>query len=131
MNVRMIGAAPVSLAWALRLSWLGWGAVGVEALLVDILGYKAFAALVGSAIVTSVYAGLKHHAQEIKKALGEHAGRMEEITNAHAEIIAKQVLTIERFFKMGTRSDDAARRDAADVRVRDESGPFKAFRPVR
>ncbi|WP_344888320.1 hypothetical protein [Streptosporangium longisporum] len=92
------------------------------------LSYKAFAALVGSAIVTSVYAGLKHHAQELKKALDEHAGRMEKVTQAHAEIITKHVLALDRFFTMGLRADDAARRDAADV---NGSGPFPIYRGVR
>ncbi|MFF3443565.1 hypothetical protein [Streptosporangium sp. NPDC002721] len=128
MNIRTVGTAPVPLAWAFRLSGLGWVAVGVEAFLVNLLSYKAFAALVGAAILTSGCAALKYLGQQIEAALDRHAERMEKITRTHADIMNGQVLAIERWFKLGVRSDDAARRDAADVHVRNGTGPFQMYR---
>ncbi|WP_436759419.1 hypothetical protein [Streptosporangium sp. V21-05] len=130
MNIRTVGAAPVSLAWAFRLSGLGWLAVAVEAALVDLLSVKMFAALMGAAAVTSGCAALKYLGQQIEAALDRHAERMEEITRAHADIMAGQVLALERWFKLGARSNEAARRDAADVHAADGlgTGPFRAYK---
>lgn len=87
------------------LSLMMWAAVGAEVLLLDTMTPKAFNAILGAALAVSGWAIMMSHSQ-----------RVEQVTNTHAETIAKQVLTIERFFDMGVRSDSAARLDVAATR---------------
>lgn len=103
----------------MRLAWVGWAVVGVEALLLNLLTPKAFAALIGAALATSGCAAFKQHVK-----------RMEQITAEHAEKMSKQVLAIEKFFDIAIRSDRIARIDAAEGRSTNgfETGPFHVYK---
>lgn len=108
-----IHPTPQTLA---TLAWLSWGVVGVEAFLINLLEFKPFIALLATAMSVSVVSAIHYN-----------AGRGEKATREHAELMAKQILTIERFFEMGVRSDTLAKIDAAErctVNGHD-TGPFK------
>ncbi|WP_326828743.1 hypothetical protein OIE13_22825 [Streptosporangium sp. NBC_01810] len=87
------------------LSLTMWAAVGAEVSLLDITSPKAFDAILGIALTVSGWAIMMYHSQCVKQ-----------ITKTHAETIAKQVLTIDRFFALGVRSDLIARLDVAATR---------------
>lgn len=110
-----INPAPQTLA---MLAWIAWGVVGLESFLIDMLAIKPFAALVAAAATVSVAAAMRYHGQ-----------RVEESTREHAALMSKQILTIERFFEMGVRSDTRAKIDVADSRARNGhgTGPFRVY----
>lgn len=74
----------------------------------------------GSAVIVECTARL------IRK-MEEHAQRVEAATTQHANLLAKHVLALDRFFEMGIQSDRAARADAMNVRPwkRRDSGSFR------
>ena len=125
VDIRTIGAASIS-----GLAALGWVVIGAEVLLVDLFSLKRFAAVAVATAVMSVCSALEYLARHLAMALDQHANRMEQITGRHADVMAKQVLAVERWFGMGVRADVMARQDAADAHAADglDSGPFRAYR---
>lgn len=109
-----IHPTPQTLA---MLAWASWGIIGVESLVVDLLTVKPFAALIAAAVALSVVSAIRYNAQRIEVA-----------TREHAALMARQVLTIERFFDMGRRSDAQAKRDAAFRPMNGhDTGPFTVY----
>lgn len=110
---------PLSSKVLALLSWAVWGVIGIEVLVLDLMTIKAFAALVGGALALSWCVIARYH-----------ASRMATITNAHAEVMTKQVLAIEKFFEMGRRSDALANIQAAAAsRLNgNDSGEFAIYR---
>jgi len=125
LNIRTIGAAST-----FSLAGLGLVAIGAEALLVDLFSLTELTAVAVVTAVASLCGAVEYLARQISKAFDQHALRMERITQTHADVMAKQVLAIERWFTMGVRSDAMVRRDVADVHAEGglDSGPFRAYR---
>lgn len=113
---------PLSSEILAILSWIVWGVIGIEVLVLDAMSLKAFAALVGGALALSWCVIARYH-----------ASRMAAVTDAHAEMMAKQVLTIQKFFDMGRRSDAIASIQAAAANRPNGSGTgeFAVYRSGR
>ena len=125
MNIRTIGAASTY-----GLAGLGLAVICAEALLVDLFSLTELTAVAVVTAVASLCGAVEYLARQIAQAFDQHATRMEQITGRHADVMAKQVLAVERWFGMGVRADVMARQDAADAHTADglDSGPFRAYR---
>lgn len=97
-------------------TYLLWAIVTAEAFL-DLLDTKQFALGLGGAVALAFICITRRHAE-----------RVEKVTREHAAVLAKQVLTIERFFAMGALSDNAARFDARSRVNGSDTGPLAAYR---
>lgn len=77
----------------------------------------------------SSQAALAEVVTNIRAAVADHAARVETATQAHADQISGQVLTVERFFCLGIRSDSIAKIQAAELNAVDSSdtGPATMY----
>ena len=107
------------LAWGIA-AWLAVTEITSTNMLVLAVG-------VGATLVLSAVA--RYCVSRVEKMIVTHADRMEKATSDHAQLLKEHVLALERFFKMGVRSDVLTKFDLAETRSMNghDTGPLKVY----
>ncbi len=94
------------------------GTVLLAEVFVDFLNVEAYVLVVSVGALASVASMLSFHAD-----------RMERMTMEHARHLSERVLTIERFFGIGVKSNTLAHLEAGELHAPlGDTGPFRAYR---
>lgn len=122
-----VSITPVSAALAC-LSALAWAASFTIAV-IDLSGTSILAVAIGVGATAAVCAVSLECMVRIVRKVEDHARRVELATATHAEMLAKHILTLDRFFEMGLQSDRLARTNATDLRpwASQGTGPFRMY----
>lgn len=113
LNAHPVNITPTS-AVLVCLSGLAW-AVAVLIAVADLTSTKVLAVSIGVGATGAVCAVALESMVRVVRKVEDHAQRVERATADHAELLAKHVLALDRFFELGVHSDRLAQEDAADL----------------